>query len=138
VLLKPETYINNSGESISAAMSWFKVKEDHLIVIYDDTDIDMGAIRVRPNGSAGTHNGMKSILQYTDSDKFPRVRVGIGKRPEFMDMVKFVLGHFDDNDMKNVMKPAFERAAEAVVSIIGEGTDKAMNRFNGKDGGNSK
>ena len=138
VLLKPETYMNNSGESISAAMSWIKVKEDHLIVIYDDTDIDMGAIRVRPNGSAGTHNGMKSILQYTDSDKFPRVRVGIGKRPEFMDMVKFVLGHFDDNDMKNVMKPAFERAAEAVVSIIGEGTDKAMNRFNGKAGGNSK
>lgn len=130
--------MNNSGESISAAMSWFKVKEDHLIVIYDDTDIDMGAIRVRPNGSAGTHNGMKSILQYTDSDKFPRVRVGIGKRPEFMDMVKFVLGHFDDNDMKNIMEPAFEKAAEAVISIVGEGAEKAMNRFNGKAGGSSK
>ncbi len=137
ILLKPQTFMNNSGEAIEQAMSWFKVKEDRLIVIYDDTDIELGAIRVRPSGSAGSHNGMKSVLQYTESQNFARVRVGIGKRPEYMDMIKFVLGHFGDDDMK-IMGEAFKRAAEAVISIIGEGADKAMNRYNGKAGGTKK
>ncbi len=131
ILLKPQTYMNNSGEAVSQAMSWFKVPTERLIVIYDDTDIGVGTIRVRPNGSAGSHNGMKSVLQYTDSQNFPRVRVGIGKRPEHMDMIKFVMGHFDDNDRK-LMDPAFERAAEAAIHIIGEGAERAMNLFNGK------
>jgi len=133
ILLKPQTYMNSSGEAVEAAMSWFKVPESRLIVIYDDTDIDVGAIRVRPSGSAGSHNGMKSVLQYTSNQNFARVRVGIGKRPEYMDMIKFVLGHFGD-DMK-LMDEAFGRAAEAVVSIIGEGAEQAMNKFNGKSGG---
>lgn len=131
VLLKPYTYMNNSGESLQEAMSWYKVGEDRIIVIYDDTDIELGAIRVRPRGSAGSHNGMKSVLQYTASADFARVRVGIGRRPSCMDMVKFVLGHFSDEDME-VMRAAFDRAAAAAVCIIGNGAEKAMNLYNGR------
>ena len=136
ILLKPLTFMNSSGEAIEAAVSWFKVPESRLIVIYDDTDIDAGTIRVRPGGSAGSHNGMKSVLQYTSSQNFARVRVGIGKRPEYMDMIKFVLGHFGDD--LQIMDEAFKKASEAVISIIGEGTEQAMNRFNGKAGGSGR
>lgn len=135
ILLKPYTYMNNSGESISEAMNWYKIKENRLIVIYDDTDIGLGEIRVRPKGSAGSHNGMKSVLQYTDSDEFVRIRVGIGKRPEKFDMVDFVLGHFTDEE-KPLMNDAFDRAGEAALFVIKEGCEKAMGRYNGKAGGN--
>lgn len=131
ILLKPHTYMNASGASIEAAMSWYKIPESRLIVIYDDTDLDVGAIRVRPGGSAGTHNGMKSVLEYTKSPDFARVRVGIGKRPPQMDMIKFVMGHFSAEETKT-MQTAFQRAAEAALCIIESGTERAMNLYNGK------
>lgn len=130
VLLKPETYMNNSGESIRAAMDWFKTDESHLIVIYDDFDIKSGQIRVRPKGSAGTHNGMKSVIEHTDTDEFARVRVGIGPKPANMDIIKFVLGHFTEDD-KALVDKAFDRAGEAALYIIKNGAENAMNRFNG-------
>ncbi len=129
ILLKPETYMNNSGESISAAMHWFKTDESHLIVIYDDFDIDVGSIRIRPKGSAGTHNGMKSVLQYTDTDEFARIRIGIGKKKKEMDIIKFVLGHFTPEE-KEIMQHSFEKASEAVLYLINNGIEKTMNRFN--------
>ena len=130
ILLKPETYMNNSGESVDAIMNWFKVDESHLIVIYDDFDISTGQIRVRPKGSSGTHNGMKSILQYVGTDEFARVRVGIGPKPKEMDIIKFVLGRFS-NDESKILEESFSKAAEAVLCIIKKGTEEAMNKYNG-------
>lgn len=130
ILLKPETYMNSSGESIDAAMNWFKVDESNLIVIYDDFDISTGQIRVRPKGSSGTHNGMKSILQYVGTDEFARVRVGIGPKPKEMDIIKFVLGRFS-NDESKIIDESFSNAAEAVLCIIKKGTEEAMNKYNG-------
>ena len=130
ILLKPETYMNSSGESIDAAMNWFKVDESNLIVIYDDFDISTGQIRVRPKGSSGTHNGMKSILQYVGTDEFARVRVGIGPKPKEMDIIKFVLGRFSSEENK-IIDESFSNAAEAVLCIIKKGTEEAMNKYNG-------
>ena len=130
MLLKPYTYMNNSGESISEAMHWYGIGENRLIVLYDDCDLALGAIRVRPKGSAGTHTGMKSVLQYTKSDEFARIRIGIGAKPPQYDMIKFVLGHFTPEE-RNTMEGAFDRAAEAVLSVIENGTEKTMNLYNG-------
>lgn len=129
VLLKPHTYMNNSGESISEAMHWYGIQENHLIVLYDDCDLALGAIRVRPKGSAGTHNGMKSVIQYTNSDEFARVRIGIGAKPAHFDMIKFVLGHFTPEE-RTTMAGAFDRAAQAVLSIVENGPEKTMNLYN--------
>ncbi len=130
VLLKPHTYMNNSGESISEAMHWYGIQENRLIVLYDDCDLALGAIRVRPKGSAGTHNGMKSVLQYTNSDEFARIRIGIGAKPAHFDMIKFVLGHFTPEERK-IMDEAFLRSGEAVLSIVENGCEKTMNLYNG-------
>ena len=130
VLLKPQTYMNLSGEAISAALSWYKCTEADLIVVYDDIDLPKGSIRVRPKGSAGSHNGMRSVQLHTDSDIFPRVRVGIGKNPPQMDLAAYVLGHFTDEE-EALMGKAFEAAAEAVETIIKSGAEKAMSEFNG-------
>ncbi len=129
ILLKPETYMNNSGESIEAAMHWFKIEESHLIVIYDDFDLFAGQIRIRPKGSAGTHNGMKSVLQYTNTDEFARIRVGIGPKSKETDIIKFVLGSFPSEE-KEKMEETFDKAADAALYIIKNGISNAMNRFN--------
>lgn len=131
VLLKPFTYMNNSGESIEQAVNWYKTDASHLIVIYDDIDLAPGAIRVRPKGSAGSHNGMKSIIKYLADETFPRVRVGIGQKPEKMDLAAYVLGHFSKDDM-DIMDKSFAAAAEASLCIIKDGAEKAMSKYNGK------
>lgn len=129
ILLKPETYMNHSGESIQAAMHWFKTAESHLIVIYDDFDIPLGQIRIRPKGSAGTHNGMKSVLQYTNTDEFPRVRIGIGQKNQERDVIKFVLGSFTKEESA-VLEKSFVRAADAALEIMDHGVSNTMNVFN--------
>ncbi len=129
ILLKPLTYMNNSGESIQAALHLYKIPEDRMIVIYDDADLAPGKIRIRPKGSAGSHNGMKSILLHTNTEVFPRVRVGIGKKPEGTDMIRHVLGRFRPEEQP-LMEHAFVLAADAVLTIVTEGTEKAMARFN--------
>ncbi|MBE7064515.1 MAG: aminoacyl-tRNA hydrolase [Ruminococcaceae bacterium] len=131
VLLKPFTYMNNSGESIEQAVNWYKTDSAHLIVIYDDIDLEPGAIRVRPKGSAGSHNGMKSIIKYLADEGFPRVRVGIGKKPERMDLASYVLSHFSEDDMK-IMGKSFAAAADASWCIINKGAERAMSEYNGK------
>ena len=129
VLLKPYTYMNNSGESIREALDWYKIPENRLIVIYDDCDLALGAIRIRQKGSAGNHNGMKSVLQHTDTEEFPRIRIGIGARPAGYDMVGFVLGRFSDSE-EPVMRQTFDTAAEAALFLIINGAEQAMSRFN--------
>ena len=105
ILLKPQTYMNLSGESIREAVEYYKVDpETELIVIYDDISLDPGSIRVRKNGSAGGHNGMKSIIAGLQTDNFIRVRIGIGAKPPRMDLADYVLGHFSSDDKEIILK----------------------------------
>ena len=131
VLLKPLTYMNNSGESLEQAVNWYKADASHIIVIYDDIDLAPGAIRVRAKGSAGSHNGMKSVIKHLADENFPRVRVGIGQKPDKMDLAAYVLGHFGKDDGE-IMGKAFDAAAEASLCIIKKGAEKAMSDYNGK------
>lgn len=131
VLLKPQTFMNLSGESVIEAMNFFKVTEDELIVIYDDFDTDSGLIRVRKTGSAGSHNGMKSVINSINTDKFARVRVGIGKPKYKTDMITYVIGHIPEDEAK-VLDKGTETAKDAVIEIIKNGVDVAMNKFNKK------
>ena len=132
VLVKPATYMNLSGECVRGVMDWYKQDTSHLIVIYDDIDIAPGHLRVRAKGSAGSHNGMKSVLQYTEDDCFARVRIGIGKNPPRMDLAKYVLGHFTKEEQPAI-RDAVAEAADAVACILREGCEKTMSRFNGAE-----
>lgn len=130
LLLKPQTYMNLSGESIREAVEWYKTPPENLIIIYDDVDLPLGKIRVRPSGSSGTHNGMKSVIYLLQTDSFPRVRIGIGKAPEGWDLADYVLSRFPPEERK-LVDSAIAAAAEAAVTIITEGVERAMSRFNG-------
>lgn len=129
VLAKPETYMNNSGWAVLDLVNWYKVPHDRLIVLYDDIDIPCGALRIRSNGSAGTHNGMRSIVSCVGFDDFPRVRIGIGK-PEH-GLIEHVLGVPSDED-KTKLTVAFSNAAEALVMIMNGEFDAAQSKFNYK------
>ena len=129
MLVKPVTYMNKSGIAIAEIVKFYKISTSNLIVIYDDIDIPLGALRIRPSGSAGTHNGMKSIVDSIGSE-FPRIRIGIGRNEE-MDLADFVLQKFSRNE-KDIVTPIIEKAAEAAVEIIENGIDSAMQKFNMK------
>lgn len=129
MLVKPVTYMNKSGIAISEIVKFYKISTSNLIVIYDDIDIPLGSLRIRPSGSAGTHNGMKSIVDSIGSE-FPRIRIGIGRNEE-MDLADFVLQKFSRNE-KDIVTPIIERASEAAVEIIENGIDSAMQKFNMK------
>lgn len=129
ILVKPQTFMNLSGESIRDIVAWYKVPLERIIVIYDDIDLDMGKIRVRPKGSSGSHNGMKSVIYQLQEDDFPRVRIGIGRPPEKWDLADFVLSKFSPAD-REIINQSVERAASAAVMIIKNGTEKAMSSFN--------
>lgn len=129
MLIKPQTYMNNSGEAIRELKNYFKFKEDELIVILDDIDIDFGRIRIKKKGSAGTHNGMKSIIYQIENDRFPRVKIAVGKKPDYMDLANFVLSGFDSKEAEVVRKEII-MAAESVEMILETNLDKAMNKFN--------
>ena len=128
LLVKPQTYMNLSGESIGEIMGYYHVEPENLIVIYDDFDIDMGSLRIRKKGSAGSHNGMKSVIAHVGSQDFPRVRVGIGSSGD-RDWKDFVIGRVGKKE-QDILKDAVDRAADAVISILEEGIDRAMNRYN--------
>lgn len=127
LLVKPQTFMNLSGESLRAVMDYYKVDIEDMIVIYDDIDLPAGTVRIRKKGSAGTHNGMRSIVQHLGTD-FPRIRMGIGNERKG-DLVDFVLGGFSKED-KEVLEPAIERAALSVEMYVDEGIEKAMNKYN--------
>lgn len=128
-LLAPTTYMNRSGSAVWRAMRKWRVEPADTVVVYDDVDLDFGGIRVRARGSAGSHNGMKSVLEWLQTEAFPRVRVGIGPKPDGMDMIEFVLGNFPAEESLGLEK-VVERAADAVESIFSIGTERTMNRFN--------
>ena len=132
LLVKPQTFMNLSGESVHDIVEWYKIPMGNLIVIYDDADLPIGTIRIRPKGSSGTHNGMKSILYQLQSDDFPRIRIGIGNAPEGWDLADYVLGRFSGEESK-VIGQIVERAANAAVTVMTDGVAAAMNLYNGKD-----
>ncbi len=130
ILALPQTYMNESGISVKQLMSYFRVPVEDLIVIYDDMDIDVGALRIRLNGSAGSHNGMKSIIYHIESDAFKRIRIGIG-RPEQHNTIDYVLGEFKSTELP-LLEESMTNASEAIKLIITRGTEFAMNKFNHK------
>ena len=130
LLVKPQTYMNLSGESLRAACDFFKVDpEEGLIVIYDDISLAPGQLRVRKKGSAGGHNGIKNIIAQLGTQNFLRVKVGVGEKPAGWDLADYVLGGFSKED-EALVKEACEHAAEAAAEILTDGPDKAMNDFN--------
>lgn len=129
LLVKPQTFMNLSGESVREILEWYKVPVKNIIIIYDDVDLPVGKLRLRPKGSAGTHNGMRSVTYQIESDEFPRIRIGVGTPPEGWELANYVLSKFSGDD-KNKIEEAIVNAADAVETIIGSGIDGAMNKFN--------
>ena len=131
LVMKPVTYMNLSGEAVRPAADFYKIPPDHVVVISDDTALPVGRLRIRKGGSAGGHNGLKSIIQHLGTEEFPRVRVGVGEKPHpDYDLADWVLGRFQGED-KKAMDQAVKRAADAVECLLKEGADRAMNKFNG-------
>lgn len=128
-LVEPTTYMNRSGRAVWGAMKKWRVDPVDTVVVYDDVELELGGVRVRAKGTGGSHNGMKSVLEWLQTKAFPRVRVGIGPRPEGADMIGFVLGSFADEESLGLEK-VVERAADAVESIFSIGTERTMNEFN--------
>ena len=130
LLMKPTTYMNASGEAIVEAMQFYKVPAEKVIIIFDDISLDVGKMRIRRKGSDGGHNGMKSIIYLSGSDKFPRIKIGVGHKPHpDYDLAAWVLSRFTPKEMEG-LEPVFQNACEAVELIISGKVDKAMNQFN--------
>lgn len=130
ILAKPQTFMNLSGESVRELVDYYKVDETaELIVISDDISLDVGQLRIRKKGSAGGHNGLKNIIAHLGHEQFIRIKMGVGEKPKGWDLADYVLGHFSAPEAK-VMEEASERAADAIRTIITDGADAAMNRFN--------
>jgi len=130
LFMRPQTFMNLSGKAVAAAAKFYKIPTERIIVIFDDISFDVGTIRVKRNGSAGGHNGIKSLIEYLGTNEFPRVKVGAGKkpRPEY-DMADWVLSKFSSDEEKK-LESVFPKAADAAVAIIGQGIDPAMNLYN--------
>lgn len=128
VLVKPQTYMNLSGETVMSICNYYQLPMENLIVIYDDVDTDFAKLRIRKKGSAGTHNGMRNIIYLLEKDDFPRVRIGIGRSNQ-LDLKDYVLQRFSKDEMIE-MNETLDKAAQSVVQIIESGVEIAMNRFN--------
>lgn len=134
LLMKPLSYMNLSGGPIRDMLHYFKIDpETEMIVIYDDIDTEPGNLRIRKQGSAGGHNGIKDIIKQLGTQKFTRIRIGVGAKPQGWDLADYVLGRFDTQNRK-LVDEAQERACKAVEMILSEGVDAAMNEFNRKSG----
>ena len=129
VLAQPQTYMNLSGESVRELVDFYKVTNEEIIVIYDDVALDVGQLRIRAKGSAGGHNGIKSIIAHLGTQEFPRIRIGVGEKPKNWDLADYVLGRFADEEQP-VIREALGRAANACKCIITDGIEEAMNRYN--------
>ena len=131
ILAKPQTYMNSSGESIRAAADYYKVDPEDILIVYDDISLAPGQLRIRAKGSAGGHNGIKSIIAHLGTQEFPRVKVGVGEKPSRMDLADYVLGHFSKEEQAT-MDDAVKEAADAVCEIVNVGIAQAMNDHNRK------
>lgn len=131
LVMKPVTYMNLSGEAVRPAADFYKIPPERILVVSDDTALPAGRLRIRKGGSAGGHNGLKSIIQHLGTDQFPRLRVGVGEKPHpDYDMADWVLGKFTGED-KKAMDASVKRAADAIECIMAQGIDRAMGKFNG-------
>ena len=131
MLAQPQTYMNLSGESVRALMDYYKIDIEDLLVIYDDISLDVGQIRMRGKGSAGGHNGIKSIIQHTGTQEFARIKIGVGQRPEGGDLVKHVLGRFSREE-DGMFRDVFALAEEGLLAWLQEDMKSAMNKVNGR------
>ena len=129
ILLKPQTYMNLSGESVKEVAEFYNLKPEEIIVIYDDIDIEKGHIKIRKKGGAGSHNGMKSVVEELQSTDFARIRVGIGQPESKSDMINYVIGKVPQEEQE-ILQQGVEKAAKAVEEILKNGIDIAMNKFN--------
>ena len=130
LLMKPQTYMNLSGEAVSQAARFYKISPERILVVSDDVALPPGKLRIRTKGSAGGHNGLKNIIEHLGTEEFPRIRIGVGAppHPEY-DMMDWVLSSFNEKEKKEILHSA-EAAADAVKSYILDGPDSAMNHFN--------
>lgn len=130
LLMKPQTYMNNSGESVAAAADFYKIPPEKIVVFSDDISLDPGRLRIRRKGSAGGHNGLKSIIELTGSEDFVRLKIGVGKKPAYMDdLADWVLSRFTPDEQK-LVEEAGEHAAAAAKLIVAGQIDRAMNLYN--------
>lgn len=130
ILVKPQTYMNNSGSSVSSLVRFYQVPLENLLVAYDDVDLPLGALRIRPFGGSGGQKGMQSIIERLGTEAFPRIRLGTGRPPGRMEAADYVLQDFPAQETE-VLNEALDRAVEAVLTYITGGLDKAMNLYNG-------
>lgn len=131
ILMKPQTFMNLSGEAVRACMDFQKISNEDVIIIYDDISLDVGQIRIRKNGSAGGHNGIKSIIAHMNTQEFPRIKFGVGQKPAGWDLANYVLGRFSDEDMK-IIGPKIDDVIKATECMVTSTIDKAMNQYNKK------
>ena len=131
VLIKPQTYMNLSGEAVKKFADFYKIEPEKIILIFDDIEVEKGMIRIRKQGSGGSHKGMQSVVSLLGTEKIPRVRVGIGKPERMNNMIEYVIYKINKEEQE-LLKPGIEKAEEAVEVIIKHGIDKAMNQFNNK------
>ena len=132
LLAMPQTYMNLSGESVAELVNYYKIDEEHeLLVIYDDISLDVGQLRIRKKGSAGGHNGIKNIIANLGTDVFPRIKIGVGEKPKKYDLADYVLGHFSKED-RELMEEGYDRADHAVGMILNGEIEAAMNQYNRK------
>ena len=128
-LMKPCTYMNLSGEAVVAAMEFYKIPIQNVIVVFDDTTLPVGKMRIRKKGSDGGHNGIKNIIYLSGSNEFPRVKIGIGQKPDGWDLADWVLGRYSDEDLKT-LEPVFKNTVEALKLIMDGKAEEAMGKFN--------
>ncbi len=129
ILLKPQTYMNLSGESIQEIMHFYKIPVERLIVIYDDIDIEEGVVKIRKNGGPGTHNGMKSVIQMIGTQNFARIRIGIGKPEDKDRLIEHVIGKIS-KESAEILEKAVLKSSEAIIEILKTNIEKAMNKIN--------
>ena len=129
ILLKPQTYMNLSGDSIIEFVNFYKIPLENIIIIYDDIDTDVEKIKIRKKGGPGTHNGMKSVIEKLKSEEFTRIRIGIGMPEKKEDLISYVIGRIDEKEF-NKLLTSVEEAEKAVAEILKNGVDIAMNKFN--------
>ena len=130
LVMKPQTYMNNSGEAVTAAMDYYKIPPENVIIIYDDISLEPSKIRIRRKGSHGGHNGMRSIIELSGSEDFPRIKIGVGKKPHPQyNLADWVLSKFTDDEMK-LMDEAFEKAVLSVELMVSGKINEAMNKYN--------
>ncbi len=131
LLLKPQTFMNLSGNSVVATAQYYHISNDHIVLIYDDKDLDLGKIRIRAKGSAGSHNGMKSVIECLRTEQFPRIRFGIGKPPEGMRLMDYVL-HKVGRQEREVYLQTAERCARAAIAVVTDGLEIAQQKYSSK------